>query len=451
MNIHVSVVGLGKLGLCFAGLLARRGFTTTGVDVDSTVVDKVNSGIAPFFEPGLGELMAEVGGKSLTATLSHAEAIGNTDVTFLLVGTPSKPDGTFSTVYLESAAEGLARALALSRKPYHLFVVGSTVKPGSTYESFVSTIEQYSGRRLNEGFGVCYDPEFVALGDVLKGFLNPEVVMIGQSEPRAGDILVQIHEKLCANNPPVVRMSIPSAEVAKVALNAYITTKISFVNLLGNICDGIPGANVDDITRAIGRDRRISPYYFRSGLGYGGPCFPRDTRAFTALARQTGCSQDLINAVESVNVDQGRRLLDLVETYVSTGTTIGVLGVAFKPRTSFTLCSPMVDLISALLESRRSVIAFDPLAGEQARTIFGDRIGHPGTAADCIAQADVIVIGNPDDSFKHAAENYDGAAEKVFIDCWRILDRSKLADSVQHVQLGARSEFPETRRATVMA
>ncbi|HEX8197022.1 MAG TPA: NAD(P)-binding domain-containing protein, partial [Pyrinomonadaceae bacterium] len=227
MNDKVSVVGLGKLGLGLALCLASRGIKTLGVDVNEDVVASINRGRTPIVEPLYQELIEELGTK-FRATTSHAEAVAETDTTFILVATPSIGDGRFSNRYVKSALKSLSEALKNSSKPHHLFVISSTVVPGSTDRTFIPIIEQYSGRKLNEGFSVAFDPDFVALGNVVNDFLNPDLVIIGETSKAAGDRVEAIHRQMCQNEPKISRMSIISGEVAKVSLNAYITMKISF-------------------------------------------------------------------------------------------------------------------------------------------------------------------------------------------------------------------------------
>lgn len=449
MSDSVSVVGLGKLGLCFAACCADRGLQTIGVDIEESVVKAVNYGTTPILEPGLAEVIARVGGKRLRATLNHADAIHETDVTFVLVATPSNADGSFSNRYVESALKKLASALRESEKAYHTFVISSTVVPGSTLKSFIPLLEEYSGRMLGEGFGVCYDPDFVALGNVLQGFSNPELIVLGESDCRAGDSVQAIHDRVCRNKPVLTRMSIQSAEVAKVALNAYITVKISFANTLANLCERIPGADVDVITRSIGVDKRISPYYFKGGLSFGGTCFPRDTRAFIHLSEEVGLSTDFITAVDGINRFQDEHLLDIAlrELSACNSKTIGILGLAFKVDTPVITESPGVKLTSELIKRDLEVIAYDPLAMDNARTIFNDNVSYVSSAAECVSKARVCVLTTTSPEFKSAVEGYTGDLPITVIDCWRIVDRTRLSHNVTCIPWGyyRESKLEKTR------
>ena len=445
---HVSVIGLGKLGLCLAAVFAKKGMRALGIDIEERVVGAINAGRAPIIEPGIDELISQTHGKSLFATMNHLEAIEDTDVTFILVATPSNPDGSFSNRYIESVLKLLGQGLRDSPKPYHLFVISSTVEPGSMEESFIPLLEQHSGRKLNEGFGICYDPDFVALGDVINGFLKPELVVIGESSTKAGDIVESIHNRVVESEPRVSRMSLASAEMAKVALNAYITVKISFANNLANLCEKIPGADVDAITEAIGTDRRISPYYFKGGMSYGGTCFPRDTRAYINISERLGFTPDLIHAVENINRFQDDHLADVVLNRIAdhADQVVGVLGLAFKVKTPVITESAGIKLIERLLTEDVEIIAYDPLAVEAAKVIFEDRIEYVSSAADCVPKANILVVINGEQEFIDAIENFKPTNELVVIDSWRILDPAKLDQRITYVPWGySEGTFPKRK------
>jgi UDPglucose 6-dehydrogenase len=436
---RVAVVGLGKLGLCLAGCLAERGFETLGVDSERRVVDLVNQGRTPWFEPGLAELLARNAGRRLRATTAHAEAIENSDVTIVLVATPSNPDGSFSNRFIEAGLRSLSEAFGRSSKPYHSFVISSTVMPGSTAESFIPIIEAHSGRKLHQHFSVCYDPDFVALGNAINGFLEPDLVIIGESDPEAGARMRDLHQRLCTNQPVISCMSVISAELAKVCLNAYITTKITFANSVANLCERIPGADVDTITRAIGADRRISPYYFRGGLSFGGTCFPRDTHAYMVLAQKYGVQAKLIEATNTVNNLQDQHLAEIVlrELDRVPQKTVGVLGLAFTPKTPVITESPAIKLIRELLRHDVRVIVSDPLAIENTRAQLGSTVEYLDSPTCCLKECNLAVITLRDDEIKQAVEAFQPEAPLTVIDAWRILDPAKLdARMIRYVTLG---------------
>lgn len=435
----ISVVGLGKLGLCLAGCLAEKGFQVIGVDIEEQVVNHVNQGKAPWFEPGLDELLLKHGGKTLKATLDHSEAIDNTDITFILVATPSTPDGSFSNRFIESTLISLGEALSKSKKDHHLFVISSTVLPESTDKVFIPLLEKITGRELNKGFSVCYDPDFVALGNVIKGFLQPDLVIIGESSAEAGAIVEAIHRQMCENTPVISRMSIINAELAKVCLNTYITVKISFANSIANLCEKVPGADVDSITKAIGVDRRISPYYFQGGLAFGGTCFPRDVKAFITLAQKYGAQAELIYAVEKINKQQNQHLVEVVlrELEASPNKTVGILGLAFTNNTPVITESPAIKLIDELIKRDIRVLAYDPLAIENTRNIFGSQVEYVHSVESCLAHVNLAVITLRNPQIKKAVESFVAKNPLTIIDCWRMIDADRLNKTlIKYVPIG---------------
>lgn len=439
MNDSVSVVGLGKLGLGLALCFASSGIETLGVDVNGDVVDGINDGKTPIIEPEYQQLLDKLGPR-FRATSSHAEAIEKTDITFILVATPSIGDGRFSNRYVKSALRSLSEAFGKSKKPYHLFVISSTVVPGSTEKTFIPLIEQYSGRKYMQDFDVCFDPDFVALGTIVKDFLNPDLVIIGESRREAGDKVEALHAKMCHNKPKIARMSLISAEVAKVSLNAYITMKISFANTVANLCESIPGADVDAITNAIGADKRISPYYLRGGLAFGGTCFPRDTKAFMTISRQYGLDPILLDSVERVNVEQNRHLAQVVKSFLTPENKISVLGVAFKDKTPVIEQSPGISLIQELVIDDVDVTIYDPLAMDSARTVFDDEISYSNSIEDCLKSAPVCVLTLMSKDFKEAIENFEPDKTLTVIDCWRQLEPQMMHKNITLMAIGRFNE-----------
>ncbi len=428
----LSVVGLGKLGLCLAVCLAERGFDVLGVDIDPHLVDLVNRGIAPWHEPGLADLLARHAGHGFRATTCHADASAHGNMTFVLVPTPSAAEGDFSNRFIASALTSLAQSLTTD----HLFVISSTVFPGAIEGALIPLIERASGRRLNEGFDVCYAPDFVALGNCINGFLRPDLVVIGESAPAAGARVESVYRQLCVNQPVLARMSLISAEVAKVSLNTYITMKISFANTLANLCERIPGADVDAITQAIGADRRISPHYFRGGTAFGGTCFPRDVHAFTQLAASRGAQSELIAAIDRVNTHQQDHLAEVVLNASAPGAVIGVIGAAFTSGTPVITESAAVKLIPVLLQNNRRVVAQDALALAALRALFGDQLTYAERIDECLAQCSAGVLTLRSRDLAQAVEQFVPATPLTLIDPWRQLDPTRLHPLIRHAPLG---------------
>jgi UDPglucose 6-dehydrogenase len=432
--MKLSVIGLGKLGACTATCFAYKGLEVIGVDTNPDSVDKINQGIAPVVEPQLQELIDQCHGR-LSATLDFEHALMNTDISLLIVPTPSQDDGTFTDKFLRDALEKLAKAFK-KKEQYHIFVITSTVSPGTTNGNLIPLIETVSGKQLNKDFGVCYNPEFIALGSVIKDFLHPDMVLIGESDSQAGEMLEKIYKTTCENEPRVARMSIASAEIAKLSLNAYVTMKISFANTLTNICEQVPGADVDDITKALGADKRISPYYLKGGLSYGGPCFPRDGRAFIAFAQKYGISAELVKATDKVNAFQTSHLAEVVCSNVSKNNSVSVLGLSYKTNTPVIEESSAVYLIEELLKKGVKVVVYDPLALDNAKMRFKDRVVYATSVRDCFQQSPVCVITTQHAEFKEVDISYIVHNPTTIIDCWRMLEPSKLGKNVNYIAYG---------------
>ena len=431
----ISVIGLGKLGLCSAACFAAGGFKVWGVEIDPERVERINRGDNPVRETGLTELLRKVAPR-LRATTDYAEAIRKTDATFIIVSTPSRPDGTFSNRQVEAALREISRPLQ-EKKSYHLVVITSTVMPGTTDGWARPLLEKLTGKTCGVDFGLAYNPEFIALGSVLRDFQNPDFLLIGECSPRDGDILEYIYRKVCRNDPPFARLSLLNAEIAKICLNCYVTLKISFANALGAICEAIPGADANRITGAIGLDGRIGKKYFRAGLGFGGPCFPRDNRAFSAFARKAGKRALLSELVDRINREQAERIVSLARSQVRPGAKVAVLGLAYKPDTPIIEESQAVDIARALKKAGFRVAVYDPQAMDTAREEEGAAFDYSESLEECLRGSSLCLITTPWKEFRAIEPDTLKALMKTpaVIDCWRVLDGKDLS-GITYLPLG---------------
>ena len=387
--------------MCLAAVIADCGFEVIGVDTDKEKIRVIAEGQSPIFEPGLGQLLRSTR-KSLSVTADLARAVQNTQVTFVVVPTPSDSSGEFSLKYIKAVMRELGKSLA--RKPeYHLVVVNSTVMPGSMDRHVVPLLEKESGKKAGRDFGVCYNPEFIALGDVLRGIRNPDFVLVGESDARAGDHIAMVQKRVCSNKAPIERMSFVNAEVAKMAVNSFVTMKMSFANTLAEICERIPGGDVDKITNAIGRDKRIGATYLKGGLGYGGPCFPRDNVAFAAFSRRLGVKPELAEATDRTNTRQVDRIIELIEKRFSPGEArIGILGVTYKPNTDVVEASQALMVAEGLAGRGFEVHVFDPTF-DSGTTKMHAGIILEKDADTCVEKSDVCMFATPWEVF-HAVD-----------------------------------------------
>src|SRR5215469_10861914 len=384
----ISLVGIGKLGAPMAACMAARGLRVTAVDLDLQKVDCINQKVPPVYEPGLGELLLK-SGALLEGTQDTAEAVRNSDATFVVVGTPSEEGGGFSLRYVLPTCEAIGRGLS-TKRDYHLVVLTSTVMPGSTGGPVRAALELASGKRCGRDFGLCYSPEFIALGSVIRDFYNPDFLLIGESDRRSGDALVEIYKRVCKNSPPVARMNFVSAEITKLAVNTFVTTKISFANMIARLCECLPGADANCVTGALGLDSRIGAKYLKGAVSYGGPCFPRDNRAMAALATRAGAFSDLAEVTDRFNRAQIRWIAELTRRHYSGKGPVGILGLTYKPDTdvveeSFGL------LLAAELAAGIPVVAYDPSAEQSRVRAVNEKVQFVASAQECVEKSDVVV------------------------------------------------------------
>lgn len=419
---RVSVIGLGKLGLSMAVAFAKRGFSVAGMDRNAVTVAAINDGRSPILETGVQDLLTKYG-RRINATTSVDEVVRSSDATFIIVATPSGKDGFFSNEQLLPAVEQVGSALR-AKKTFHVVSVTCTVMPGTTMGVVRQILERRSGKRCGRDFGLIYNPEFIALGSVVRDFLNPDFVLVGESDERTGTIVERFYARLCENGAPVARMKPAEAELAKISLNCFCTTKIAFANMLAELAERIPGTDAGVITRAIGLDRRIGQRYLAPGLGFGGPCFPRDNVAFRAFARRIGVDVPIPEAVHGSNRRQPERVVDRALEMLPKGGRVAVLGLAYKPHTPVVEESQALAIAAALAgKGMFDVVVYDPMAMDSARMVLGDCVKYARSAAECLRRADLCVVATPWPEFgRLSAATLKRLMRRTrVLDCWRCL------------------------------
>jgi UDPglucose 6-dehydrogenase len=399
---RISVFGLGKLGCTMLACFAHKGWKVTGVDVLERNISLINEGRSPVYEPGVDEMLKENKSR-ISATRDPEDAINNTDVSFIIVPTPSTENGSFSTRFVEEVSAEIGRCLS-KKNAYHLVVVTSTVLPGDM-DHVVHLLERASGKKCGVDFGVCYNPDFIALGNIIHDFLNPDMVLIGQSDEKAGKMLESIHHRLVNVQPKVHRMNFHNAELSKIALNSYCTLKITFANVLAEICEHMPGGDVDAVTNAIGDDVRVGRKYIKGGLSYGGPCFPRDNRAFAYSANKFGTANVLAVKTDEINnyhslIRIPRRLERIMkEKQIN---KIAVLGLTYKQDTTLVEESAVMNIIKSLSQKGIAVSAYDPAGIDEAKKELQDfdNISFFASVEECLKGKKLCLIGAPWQEFK---------------------------------------------------
>jgi len=435
----ISVVGIGKLGLCTAACFAAKGYKVIGVDLNQNTIQAINEGMSPIYEPGLDDLIKSSQGR-LSATSDYEYAIKNSEVTFIIVPTPSDGAGGFSTRYVEAAVKSIAELLR-SKDAFHIVVLTSTVLPGATEGIVKQLLEGVSGKKCGKDFGLCYNPEFIALGSVIHDFTHPDVVLIGESDSKSGELLADIYRNVCESQPPIVRTTICNAELAKISLNAFITMKITFANTLAEIAEKIPSGDVDVVSQMLGFDSRIGRKYLTGGTAYGGPCFPRDNKAFATFARQVGCEVRLSEAADEVNKHQNERIVELVKQRIGKveGMNIAILGLTYKPNTDVIEEAAAIKIASALLQEGAKLQVYDPAGMENACEVLGEaNIEYAGSVKECLKDAEFCIIATPWDEFRNLKpEDFTQNMKRpVLLDCWRILRQFEFSDELDYFALG---------------
>ncbi len=366
--MKVSIIGSGYVGLVTGACLADLGNHVTLVDVVEDKVEKINGGVAPIYEEGLDRMLRKnIGHGRLHATTRLEKAVLGTNITFIAVGTPSRRDGTVDLSYIRKAAEETGSAIG-KKDTYHTVVVKSTVVPGTTEGVIIPILEEASGKEAGSGFGVAMNPEFLKEGMAVSDFMNPGRVIIGGIDERSTERVYSLYRGFSC---PVVKTNPRTAEMIKYASNAFLATKISFSNEMGNLCKKL---SIDsyEVADGMGLDERIERRFLNSGIGYGGSCFPKDVKAIIAKGKKEGLKMSLLDAVEEVNRMQPLTIVNMLRGRMPSlrGKVVSVLGLAFKPGTDDIREAPSLAIVSELLSSGARVKAYDPKAADNFRKEF---------------------------------------------------------------------------------
>jgi UDPglucose 6-dehydrogenase len=384
--MHIAVIGTGYVGLVTGACFAEFGVEVTCVDVDKGKIDRLNEGIIPIYEPGLDQIVkknSQAGRLHFTTDIKSA--VEQALVIFLAVGTPPMDDGSPDMSYYQQAAMDVAQAM----NGYKVLVTKSTVPVGTGkwLRGFVN-----ENLKIETNFGVASNPEFLREGAAIDDFMRPDRVVVGSNEPDAIAIMKDLYRPLYLIETPVVITSLEAAELIKYAANAFLATKITFINEIANLCDAI-GCDVHDVARGMGMDNRIGRKFLHPGPGYGGSCFPKDTKAFTKVGDKFGVETSVVDAVIKANDFQRLAMIPKIESLIGDfkGKRIGVLGLSFKPETDDMRESPATDIIRELQKRGATVRAFDPVAMEEAKHYLPD-IEYAENEYDALSNADVLVI-----------------------------------------------------------
>ncbi len=384
--MRLCVIGTGYVGLVAGTCLSDMGNQVICVDNDEEKINKLKSGIIPIFEPGLEELIKiNVRENRLSFSTNLTEAVKLSQVCFIAVATPQDKDGSCNL----DAVIGVAKDIAKSINEYKVIVNKSTV-PMGTAEKLTDIMKKLT----TVPFDVVSNPEFLKQGAAVDDFLNPDRVIIGSDSPKATEIMKEIYTPYFKGEDKIIYMDVKSAEMTKYAANAFLASKISFINEIANICEKV-GADIDKVRMGISSDRRIGKDFLFAGIGFGGSCFPKDVSALISVAKNHDCGCSMLEAVKEVNINQRKLFIEKILKYYGNnieGKTFAVWGLSFKPKTNDMREAPSIEIINSLLEHGAFIKAYDPQAGENAKLIFKNSIIYSKSSYEALENADALIL-----------------------------------------------------------
>jgi UDPglucose 6-dehydrogenase len=393
--VNISVIGTGYVGLVVGACLAETGNDVTCADTNGEKIEGLQRNVIPIYEPGLDALVERNQQQGrLKFTTDVAGAISRADVVFIAVGTPPDEDGSADLRHVLNVAETIGKHMGRE-----LVVVTKSTVPVGTAAKVATAVAKHA----KLPFHLCSNPEFLKEGAAVDDFMKPDRVVLGVESDHARSVMAELYAPFVRTGKPIIFMDIPSAEMTKYAANAMLATRISFMNEIAALCERV-GANVDLVRKGVGSDARIGPSFLFPGPGYGGSCFPKDVKALVQTARQCETPLRVLEAVESANDRQKRRLFEKLTEALNgelPGATIAMWGLSFKPNTDDMRESPALDVIDAVLAAGADVVAHDPAAMEEAKRRLGDRIRYASTNYDALAGADALVIVTDWNEYRH--------------------------------------------------
>lgn len=437
----ISVVGCGFVGLSLAVVAASKGVKVFAVDIDKEKIENLKKTEPPFYEPKFDQMLKDFISQ-ITFTTEYEQAIKNSQITFVTVGTPSNSDGSANLEFVKSAIKDIGSYLR-EKKEYHLVVIKSTVLPTITNTIIKPILENESSKETGKDFGLVMNPEFLREGSVIMDTENPHIIVIGSNEKKSADMLQSFYETLYKEKiPEIIKTTPENAELIKYANNSFLATKISFINTFANLCQKIPGTDVGVIAKAIGLDPRISPLFLMAGPGYGGSCFPKDVSALINFSKQLGYVPKLIVATHEVNQLQAEKIIEMIKLQMGKlkGKNISVLGLAFKGNTDDIRESVSINLINLLLKENAIVFAHDPMAIINAKKIFEKKVNFCEGIDKCLTNSNCCVIMTDWEQYKKIDMRLiELMSDQIIIDARRVLENRKFDSKVKLVILGTSS------------
>lgn len=427
--MKVSITGTGHIGLPIGVCLAEVGHHVVSIDIDPNKVEMINQGLPPIFEEGLESKLKKALNRGRFECTTDFDKIKGTEITFITVSTPSNVDGRMNLKYVEEATKSIGQVLK-AKDGYHVVVLKSTVIPGATKEIIIPILERYSAKSVPEDIGVCMNPEFMREGKAISDFLNMNRVIIGEvkGDRRAGDKLIELFESFSIKNM-IMRIGLTEAEMIKFANNAFLATRVSFANEIGNICNAL-GINGHIVMEALTLDPRFGKSHLKPGPAYGGSCLPKDVKGLIAKAKDIGYEPKLLESVEVVNEEQKEKIVRLCEKVLGKleNKKISVLGLTFKTGTNDIRDSHAIDIIHRLIAKNAEVVVHDPVALEDAKIVFEDKVAYAENPLDALKGSHCCIIATDWDIYKNLDREFEHMAQKNVIDTRKVIEKMKAKD-----------------------
>lgn len=412
------------MGLSFASVLSSKGFDIVGIDTDKEKLDIIKSGKSPFYEPKIEETLQKALQKKLMLSDKIKYAVNNCDLIFVTVGTPMSLDGNIDLQIILNACKKIGEALLKTQNKPNI-IIKSTVIPGTTINKIKRKLELKSLKKEGKGFTLITNPEFLREGRAIEDTINPHLIVIGSNTKQSAEKLKKFYKKIHGEKIPMIITNNITAEIIKYANNSFLATKISFINNIANLCQTLPGTNVDVVAKAIGIDPRIGQQFLNAGPGYGGSCLPKDVQAMMIFQKKIGEESILLNAVHQTNILQINKIINLIEKSVGSlkNKHIAILGLSFKEKSDDIRESTSIKLIKILLKKQAKISVHDPKAIENTRLIFGDKINYFNKIKDALNDTHCTVIMTPWEQYSNLNNSdFNGMKKKIIIDTRRILN-----------------------------
>ena len=434
--MKIAIIGLGFVGLSLTSVLASKGFNVVGIDVDKEKCRNISNGVLPFFEPDLEKTLKK-GLKNKLQIENDVSVVQDCDLIFVTVGTPQNKTGAIDLSIIKKAMKSLGKSIRKTKKQ-HIILVKSTVVPGTMKDVILPILENNSKKKAGKDFGLISNPEFLQESTAIRDTEFPHAVVLGGYKTKFMKNIEKFFTKLHPKTPIIITNH-QTAEMIKYANNSFLATKISFINQLSNICQKIPGANIDDIAKTIGLDPRIGKLFLNAGPGYGGSCLPKDMKALIKFAKIAGVKPTLLNAVEDVNTKQLEEVISIAKKKLGIleSKKITILGTSFKPNTDDIRDSIAIELIKKFLKRKVKVTVHDPRAIDNTKNEFKKKINYAKSISDAILGSQCVIIMTQWKQYEKLTNNdFKQMKKKLIIDCRRMLAEKQLDADYYAIGLG---------------